>query len=226
MVAQRKLSLSRVLVALAASGIAAGQETISIDWVVKTYDDMNASVGDTVEFTWPPDKHNLYIHPSGTCDEEGRELVGDDASGFGSYQFTATDAAAGTVTFSCDIYGGAHCRNGQIVTFNVVDGGEASSEEAATTAATEAATTDEKVDEEAAETTETATESTDPPAEAVTTESPAEYKDETVEGLAPVEAEENKEREEENKENEEESSAKAASLGSAGILAGVAVLMA
>merc|ERR1711862_645568 len=48
--------------------------------------------------------------------------------GFGSHTFTADDAAAGTVTFTCDIefgdhdgFVGTHCTAGQIITFNVVD---------------------------------------------------------------------------------------------------------
>merc|ERR1712157_525440 len=119
--------------ALAASGIADGQQTISINpWKIppqqRPYADMEATVGDTVEFVWKPHFQNLYIHPSGNCDTEGRILLGDKESGFGSHTFTADDAAAGTVTFTCDIefgehdgFVGTHCTAGQIITFNVVD---------------------------------------------------------------------------------------------------------
>jgi len=113
------------------------QQTFSIDpWIIQPYADRNASVGDTVEFTWTPGIHNLYVHPTGTCDMEGRILLGDEEDGFGSHIFTADDAAAGTVTFACDvgISGNdkiaGHCAAGQIVTFNVVDGPASSSTEA------------------------------------------------------------------------------------------------
>jgi len=152
----QRLTLARAFIALVASGIADGQQTITIDpWKIYfndnsptqehlPYADMNASVGDTVEFKWAANFHNLYIHPSGTCDMEGRILLGDKASGSGSHIFTADDAAAGTVTFACDVgFGehsgrvvgeGGHCLHGQIVTFIVVAAGATSVEEVTTEA--------------------------------------------------------------------------------------------
>lgn len=59
--------------------------------------------------------HNVYIHPTGTCDEMGRILV-SDIVGPASYTFSASDAGR-TRTFACDI--GAHCESGQIISFQV-----------------------------------------------------------------------------------------------------------
>merc|ERR1712238_472149 len=122
----QRLNLTRAFIALAASGIADGQETFSIDWIIQPYADRNANVGDTVEFTWVAGTHNLYVHPSGTCNLDGSVLLADEA-------------AAGTVTFACDVgndgeMNEGHCGAGQIVKFNVVDGGATSVEEVTTEA--------------------------------------------------------------------------------------------
>ena len=59
--------------------------------------------------------HNVYIHPTGDCEESGRVLVGD-RGGPAPYTFTADDGGK-TTTFACDI--GSHCEIGQMVSFAV-----------------------------------------------------------------------------------------------------------
>jgi NADH:ubiquinone oxidoreductase subunit 3 (subunit A) len=89
-------------------------EIVLDPWNVRSYLDRTASVGDTVVFSWTG-THNVYIHPSGTCDETGRVEVGSVSPS--SYMFNDV----GTVTFACDVFGGAHCNAGQIVKFEVFD---------------------------------------------------------------------------------------------------------
>lgn len=99
---------------------------IDIDWVIQSYPDRTAAVGDTVTFNWQ-DEHNVYIHPTGDCDNTDAIEVGEESPA------KHTFAEAGTVTFACDISG--HCNAGQIVTFEVTevtsDGGDKSPTEAA-----------------------------------------------------------------------------------------------
>lgn len=89
------------------------QETISIAWSPRPYDDQTANVGDIVQFSWVG-THNVHIHPTGTCDETGAILVGDQTGT--SYVF-ADDDAGTDIYFACDI--GQHCEVGQIVKFTV-----------------------------------------------------------------------------------------------------------
>merc|ERR1712157_192352 len=83
-------------------------ENIIIDWRIQGYDDMEATVGDKVTFNWNF-VHDVYIHPSGTCDNAEAIEVGT-ASG-ASYTFTEDDV--GEITFVCNIPG--HCFAGQIL---------------------------------------------------------------------------------------------------------------
>ena len=75
---------------------------------------MTANLGDTAVFTWGG-THNVFIHPAHTCNTGGATEVGVDPPA--SYTFTE----AGEVTFSCDVFIGAHCYAGQILTFTVSD---------------------------------------------------------------------------------------------------------
>lgn len=93
-----------------------GSNTIELAWSIRPYDDVAVNVGDRVVFNWSAG-HNVYVHPTHTCDTANRELVG--LEGGASYTFTEDDAAAGKVTFACDEP--FHCVGGQIVTF-VLDG--------------------------------------------------------------------------------------------------------
>ena len=68
-------------------------------------------VGASIRFSWI-DTHNVYIHPSGTCDETGAVKVADETMMYGEYHFTTEDAGK-TITFACDI--GQHCEEGGMI---------------------------------------------------------------------------------------------------------------
>ena len=70
---------------------------------------MSVEVGDTVTFSYNS-YHNVYIHPTGTCDRDGGSLLGGNDAGSVTYTFTEP----GPVTFACQA--GSHCDSGQIVT--------------------------------------------------------------------------------------------------------------
>jgi hypothetical protein len=55
-----------------------------------------ASVGDTVTFSWGG-THNVFLHPTGTCDATGATVVGSSSGAV--YTF----AAAGSFTFACEV---------------------------------------------------------------------------------------------------------------------------
>ena len=87
---------------------------IALQWTVQAnpYANQSAMVGDTVTFTWSGN-HNVYIHPSKTCNSTGSKEVSKNSGD--KYKFTTNDV--GTVVFACDV--GGHCAVGQIVKFNV-----------------------------------------------------------------------------------------------------------
>ena len=58
--------------------------------------------------------HNVFVHPSGDCTEDGATLVGDTSPA--TYTVTDADVASGSITFACDI--ASHCDGGMIQTFN------------------------------------------------------------------------------------------------------------
>lgn len=68
-----------------------------------------------VTFNYGPN-HDVHIHPSGNCTEDGRILVGAQGAGSATYTFTESDGGT-DVSFACDFF--SHCENGQIVTFTV-----------------------------------------------------------------------------------------------------------
>jgi plastocyanin len=92
--------------------------TIKVNWVIRAYGPMTANVGDTVFFTWGGN-HNVFLHPSGTCNQRGSTLVGSRSARNGKFTFTKP----GKYTFACQV--GSHCNQGQIVTFTVGGGGSA-----------------------------------------------------------------------------------------------------
>jgi len=94
--------------------------TIEIDsWVVgPTYEEQHVNVGDTLIFSWAG-FHNVYIHPTDTCNTTGAVLVGKTSGT--SYTFTESDDGE-TITFSCDV--GLHCDSGQIVKYYVSSNGD------------------------------------------------------------------------------------------------------
>jgi plastocyanin len=73
---------------------------------------LTALVGDTVTFDWLTN-HNVYVHPSMTCDETDRILVGLTTGA----TYTFTEADVGDLVFACDV--GSHCEGGLILTFTV-----------------------------------------------------------------------------------------------------------
>ncbi|KAL7573399.1 hypothetical protein ACA910_006505 [Epithemia clementina (nom. ined.)] len=72
----------------------------------------NAIVGDTITFLFATGEHNVYIHPSQSCDPTNHVLVGTE----GGANYTFTDADIGRVVFVCEVEG--HCQEdaGQILT--------------------------------------------------------------------------------------------------------------
>ena len=87
-------------------------ENIDLQWTVQPYQPQSAKVGDTITFNWSG-THNVYIHPTETCDSAGSTVVGVSSGAL--YTFTSEDV--GAVVFACDV--SSHCEDGQIVTFNV-----------------------------------------------------------------------------------------------------------
>ena len=65
----------------------------------------SVTVGDTITFQWTGD-HNVYIHPSGSCSETGKILVGTTSGA--RYKFKSTDPA--NMLFACDV--SDHCERG------------------------------------------------------------------------------------------------------------------
>ena len=60
--------------------------------------------------------HDVWIHPTGTCNETGKIAVGALGGSPVTYAFTAADAGS-TLTFACDT--GNHCENGQRINFQI-----------------------------------------------------------------------------------------------------------
>mmetsp|Transcript_29788 Transcript_29788/g.28655 ORF Transcript_29788/g.28655 Transcript_29788/m.28655 type:complete len:171 (-) Transcript_29788:247-759(-) len=92
-------------------------ENFSIIWIIPesqndNYKQKTAVIGDEVTFNFVSG-HNVYIHPSGTCDETDRRLVGETSGA----KHTFLEADEGTVVFACDA--GDHCEDGQIISFSV-----------------------------------------------------------------------------------------------------------
>ena len=69
-----------------------------------------AQVGDTISFSGWDTGHNVYIHPTNSCDLDGAIFVGDTSPA--SYTFTDADGGK-DIFFACDIGGGSHCQNGK-----------------------------------------------------------------------------------------------------------------
>ena len=90
-----------------------GGEVINVyRWVVP-YDgpkEFAAKVGDTIIFRWIQGFHNVFIHPSMSCDLTGAIEVGQLPGT--EYTFTAENAGT-QMFFACDIGMGAHCAAGE-----------------------------------------------------------------------------------------------------------------
>lgn len=103
------------------------RETVvmNVTWAVlgTEYSDQVARVGDTVHFRFVGG-HNVYVHPSGTCDRTDRIKVPVSKElGGARYTFTKDDLVSGEVTFACDFT--FMCELfGMILSFDVVDESE------------------------------------------------------------------------------------------------------
>jgi hypothetical protein len=106
------------LLALAATVLGAQRgaaQNVDVAWVIPSGSSLSpeaTTVGGTATFTWSG-YHNVYMHPSGTCDEANAVLVGSTSPA--AYTFTSDNV--GDVIFACDV--GTHCESGQIVTVTV-----------------------------------------------------------------------------------------------------------
>lgn len=70
-------------------------------------------------FSWTTEAHNVYIHPNGECfDNKDRMFISESAGA--SYTFKPEDVGT-NMTFVCSVSN--HCGQGQLVTFEVMDGG-------------------------------------------------------------------------------------------------------
>jgi len=117
--------LSLLLLSLTSPTPTNAVKTIEIEWVIPangtTYSTEKVDVGDKAFFYWPNTiPHNVVIHPTGTCNQDGSIYVGAEQMGT-EYIFKKSDAGK-KVTFACDIgiVPNTHCTYGQIVTFDVM----------------------------------------------------------------------------------------------------------
>ena len=116
----RQMHLARAPIIALVSAVLGTQrgsaQNVDVDWVISPAPPPEtATVGGTATFTWSG-YHNVYVHPSGTCDDANAVLVGSSSPAV--YTFTSDDV--GDVVFACDV--GSHCESGQIVTFTVSAG--------------------------------------------------------------------------------------------------------
>eukprot|EP00527_Entomoneis_sp_CCMP2396_P003336 CAMPEP_0198146884 /NCGR_PEP_ID=MMETSP1443-20131203/32061_1 /TAXON_ID=186043 /ORGANISM="Entomoneis sp., Strain CCMP2396" /LENGTH=166 /DNA_ID=CAMNT_0043810987 /DNA_START=41 /DNA_END=541 /DNA_ORIENTATION=- len=91
---------------------------ILVNWFIPSGTSLpskTAVVGDTATFGWD-NLHDVYVHPSGDCDETGRILVaGESIDDSATYTFMEDDV--GELVFVCNV--GTHCEDGMILTFTV-----------------------------------------------------------------------------------------------------------
>ena len=99
------------------SSVLTSAETIVIPWRIPSsgemLNDVQATVGDTLNFQWPAGTHNVNIHPSMSCDETDSVFIGSA----NPTRYTLTKDDVGTLFFACQI--GNHCELGQFVTVEV-----------------------------------------------------------------------------------------------------------
>jgi len=69
---------------------------------------MDAIVGDTITFKWSEGIYDVFIHPSGNCEEDEAILVGYTSGS--SYTFKEDDSGK-ELFFACDV--GQRCEAGQ-----------------------------------------------------------------------------------------------------------------
>ncbi|OEU11196.1 hypothetical protein FRACYDRAFT_246308 [Fragilariopsis cylindrus CCMP1102] len=116
------LSAFLLLVSTTTTTLVNGIAFESPNWIIPSnfqpYPSMAVNVGDTLTFNWSGGVHDVWIYPSGTCDDSGAYLIGSSSGT--TYSFTEEDAGE-TLTFVCAI--GTHCEAGMLMdTFVVGDG--------------------------------------------------------------------------------------------------------
>jgi plastocyanin len=86
------------------------------DWIIpaneQPYASMTASVGDTLTFAWSSGVHDVWIHPTHTCEAAGAiPLASTDDNPY-TYTFGEADGSVegNVLTFVCDV--GEHCERG------------------------------------------------------------------------------------------------------------------
>lgn len=88
---------------------------IRVEWEYDVKTPLNATVGDTIEFSWSRSSyHDVFIHPSGNCDDETEAIPVYPYATIGgsvNYTFTANDAVPGgkALFFVCEVGDGIHC---------------------------------------------------------------------------------------------------------------------
>jgi hypothetical protein len=103
-----------VLCCLLCVAIVSGADLDVSDWIVpeseqSNYPDMDAEVGDTIIFSWPEGMiTDVFIHPTGTCEEDEAILVGYTSGS--SYTFQDEDNGK-ELFFAADV--GRRCEAGK-----------------------------------------------------------------------------------------------------------------
>jgi plastocyanin len=94
-------------------------ENLNLEWEIpadtQPFAPVDMIVGDSITFTMGPG-HNVFIHPSGSCDQTDSIFVGDETV---TYTFDAEDGSPSgkLMFFACDI--GSHCDLGMQIAVNV-----------------------------------------------------------------------------------------------------------
>jgi len=100
-----------------------GVDFFAPDWIIpadgQPYPSMTASVGDTLTFSWSQGTHDVWIHPTHTCDETGAIQIASTADNPTTYTFQPADGSPSgiTHTFVCDV--GSHCEVGMYMNVTV-----------------------------------------------------------------------------------------------------------
>mmetsp|Transcript_16482 Transcript_16482/g.28739 ORF Transcript_16482/g.28739 Transcript_16482/m.28739 type:complete len:663 (+) Transcript_16482:106-2094(+) len=113
MIDRMKLLLVTLLLLLSLSNRCTLAAVITIPWTTKAnnapFEQAYAVVGDVVEFIWDQAEgpHNVFIHPTRTCNQTGRIAIGNISPVY--YSFMEDDASpeGNTLMFACDVEN--HC---------------------------------------------------------------------------------------------------------------------
>jgi plastocyanin len=94
-------------------------KNLNLEWLIpadtQPFESVDMNVGDSITFTMGPG-HNVFIHPSGSCDQTDGVFVGDETV---TYTFKAEDGSPDgkPMFFACDV--GSHCDLGMQISVNV-----------------------------------------------------------------------------------------------------------